>query len=410
MENILWCTGHQLKIENVVKAEGPFLFDEQGNQYIDLESGVWVVPLGHNHPAINKAISAQVGRVTHCGYYNSSQVVNDAALAILEVTGLRDGKCIFLCSGSEAVECGIQALHKLSGKNKLLCLHDSYLGSYGSASKKQMDEWHLFDWSACRNCPQTNGCDPECGLFSAVPFNELGGFVFEPGSASGLVRFPPVALIINLIRHVRNNSGLILVNEVTTGIGRTGKWFGYNHYQFQPDLVAIGKGLGNGYPVSVLAISRETAKNLEANSFYYQQSHQNDALGCRVALEVTQELKDKDLVNRSDQLGKKLMSKLLELKQECILIQDIRGKGLMIAIEFKGIDDQPAAKIHEELFKSGYLLSLRRGHNTLRIDPPLNISEELLDNLLTELKNVLKGLLNEIDLKRKDAKTNNPPS
>lgn len=82
-------------------------------------------------------------------------------------------------------------------------------------------------------------------------------------------------------------------------MGRTGKWFGYNHYQLQPDLVAMGKGLGNGYPVSVLAISREPAENLEANSFYYQQSHQNDALGCRVALAVTQELKGKDLISRS---------------------------------------------------------------------------------------------------------------
>ncbi len=393
MKNILWCTGHQLKIDNVVKAEGCFLYDEEGNQYVDLESGVWVVPLGHNHPVINKAISDQVGRVTHCGYYNSSQVVDDAALAILDVTGLKDGKCIFLCSGSESVECGIQALFNLSGKSKLLCLHDSFLGSYGSASKKQLNEWHLFDWSACRTCPQADDCDPDCHLFSSVPFDELGGFVFEPGSASGVVRFPPVAFINNLVRHVRNHGSLIMVNEVTTGMGRTGKWFGYNHYQLQPDLVAMGKGLGNGYPVSALAISREAAENLERNSFYYQQSHQNDALGCRVALEVTTEINKQNLINRSDKLGNKLMGKMLELNQKYDLIKEIRGKGLMIAIEFKGTADQPAARTHEQLFKRGYLASLRRGHNTLRIDPPLNIDEKLLDNFTAELEKVLKGML-----------------
>ena len=390
MKNILWCTGHQLKINNVFKAEGCYLYDNKGKQYIDLESGVWVVPLGHNHPVVNKAISDQVGMVTHCGYYNSSQVVDDAALAILEVTGLQDGKCIFLCSGSEAVECGIQALHKLTGKNKLLCLHDSFLGSYGSASKKLINEWHLVNWSACRTCPPADDCDPDCHLFSSVPFDKLGGFVFEPGSASGLVRFPPPALIENLVRLTRNSGGLILVNEVTTGMGRTGKWFGYNHYRFQPDLVAMGKGLGNGYPVSALAISKGAAEILEERSFYYQQSHQNDALGCRVVLAVTGELSNGDYVNRSQLLGSRLLDKLQGLSRETDLIKEVRGKGLMIAIEFKGADDQPAAAIHDQLFKKGYIASLRRGNNTLRIDPPLTINETLLDNFVGELNDIIK--------------------
>ncbi len=140
MKNILWCTGHSLKVPDVVKAEGCLIYDSEGNCYMDLESGVWVVPLGHNHPAVNHAIIDQLSKVTHCGYYNSSRVVDEAARAVLDITGLDNGKCIFLCSGSEAVECGIQAIHKISGKTRLLCLHDSFLGSYGSASKKQREE------------------------------------------------------------------------------------------------------------------------------------------------------------------------------------------------------------------------------------------------------------------------------
>ena len=392
MDNILWCTGHQLKIADVAKAEGCYLHDQQGNKYIDLESGVWVVPLGHNHPGVNQAIQDQLGKVTHCGYYNSSPVVDEAALAISDITGLKDGKCIFLCSGSEAVECGIQALHKLSGKYKLLCLHDSFLGSYGSASKKQPDEWHLFDWSECRTCPEAEGCNPDCSLFSSVPFNELGGFVFEPGSASGLVRFPPPALIENLVKLTRNSGSLILVNEITTGMGRTGKWFGYNHYRFQPDLVAMGKGLGNGYPVSALAISKGAAKLLEAKSFYYQQSHQNDALGCRVALAVVSELSKGNYINRSHLLGNRILGKLQDLNREYDQLKEVRGKGLMIAIEFNGTDDRPAATIHDRLFKKGYIASLRRGQNTLRIDPPLIIDEAHLDNFVGELKSILMGI------------------
>jgi acetylornithine aminotransferase len=392
MKNILWCTSHQLKIADVVKAEGCYIYDQQGNKYADLESGVWVVPLGHNHPGVNRAIKDQLGKVTHCGYYNSSPVVDEAALAILDVTGLEDGKCIFLCSGSEAVECGIQALHKIAGKNKLLCLHDSFLGSYGSASKKQADEWHLFDWAKCRTCPEAEECNPDCSLLTSVPFSELGGFVFEPGSASGLVRFPPTALIKNLVRLTRNSGGLILVNEITTGMGRTGRWFGYNHYQFQPDLVAMGKGLGNGYPVSALAISKEAADELEARSFYYQQSHQNDALACRVALAVVSELSKGEYINRSHLLGGRLQDKLQALSRETEQIKEVRGKGLMIAIEFNGANDQPAATIHDRLFEKGYIASLRRGQNTLRIDPPLITEEAILDSFVGELRNVLEGL------------------
>ena len=392
MDNILWCTGHQLKIADVAKAEGCYLHDQQGNKYIDLESGVWVVPLGHNHPGVNQAIQDQIGKVTHCGYYNSSSVVDEAALAILGITGLKGGKCIFLCSGSEAVECGIQALHKLSGRGKLLCLHDSFLGSYGSASKKQADEWHLFDWSECRACPEVEDCNTDCSLFSSVPFDELGGFVFEPGSASGLVRFPPPALIGNLVRLTRNSGGLILVNEITTGMGRTGKWFGYNHYPFQPDLIAMGKGLGNGYPVSVLAINKEAAELLEEKSFYYQQSHQNDALGCKAALAVVGELSKGDYINRSKLLGGRLLGKLQDLSLKDDQVKEVRGKGLMMAIEFNGTGDQPAAAIHDRLFDKGYIASLRRGHNTLRIDPPLIIDKAHLDNFVRELETSLKGI------------------
>ncbi len=391
MRNILWCTGHSLKIPDIVRAEGSFIYDGRGNRYMDLESGVWVVPLGHNYPGVNQAINDQLSKLTHCGYYNSSSIVNEAALAVLGITGLEDGKCIFLCSGSEAVECGIQAIHKITGKTKLLCLHDSFLGSYGAASKKRQEEWHLLDWTGCRSCSQSERCDPDCHLFSAIPFKELGGFVFEPGSASGLVRFPPCALIEKMVSKIRDHGGKILVNEVTTGLGRSGQWFGYNHYQLKPDLVAMGKGIGNGYPVSVLAISQDAARKLEEKSFYYQQSHQNDALGCRVALAVIDELDKENLIERCSELGIEFLKHLNSICRKYPFVRDIRGKGFMIAIEFSGAGDQPAVAIHDQLIKKGFITSLRRGHNSLRIDPPLNIKKEYLAEFTTGLDSVLSS-------------------
>lgn len=95
-----------------------------------------------------------------------------------------------------------------------------------------------------------------------IPYSDLGSFVFEPGSAGGLVKFPPQPFIDNLVQLFREHGGLILANEVTTGIGRSRRWFGFQYYNFQPDLVAMGKGLGNGYPVSATVMTGEVAKKL----------------------------------------------------------------------------------------------------------------------------------------------------
>src|SRR5690606_30004424 len=109
--------------------------------------------------------------------------------------GLNDGKCVFLSSGSEAVEFGVQALRKLINPKRLLTLKDSFLGSFGLAGRKSEDEWYLLDWTACASCDCNNECDKSCRTLREIPFDEIGGFVFEPGSSSGLVRFPPKGLI-----------------------------------------------------------------------------------------------------------------------------------------------------------------------------------------------------------------------
>lgn len=390
MEHILWCTGHDLKIKNANKAQGCFVYDQDGNCYLDLESGVWVTPLGHSNPRVNQAISDQVDKIIHCGYYNGSKIVDDAARELLKLTGIKNGKGVFLSSGSEAVEFGIKAIHKATGKNKLLRLHDSFLGSYGAAGEREKEAWHLLDWTDCQVCPEKKRCALDCPVLEDIPYSELGGFVFEPGSAGGLVKFPPQPFIDNLVSLFRKNGGLILVNEVTTGIGRSGKWFGFQYYDFQPDLVAMGKGLGNGYPVSATVMNGEVAKKLEEKGFYYQQSHQNDPLGCRVVLEVIDIINEENLVNRSWEKGEYLRERLKDIFSRVDFVKEIRGRGLMIALEFDGPGNREAAYLHRELFNKGFIVSLRPGHNALRIDPPLNIEVKHLDSFLQELDEILE--------------------
>jgi acetylornithine/N-succinyldiaminopimelate aminotransferase len=213
---------------------------------------------------------------------------------------------------------------------------------------------------------------------------DISDFVFEPGSSSGFVRFPPKALIQNLVNFVRNNSGKIIANEVTTGVGRTGKWFGYQHYDIEPDLIAIGKGIGNGYPVSVAAISEATVSELETEPFKYAQSHQNDPLGAAVVLEVIRQIEDNDLIAKAGQKGPVFLSKLESLVDNEIVL-DVRGRGMMLAMDLP--DKDIANEIYGDLIARGYILG-NRG-TSFRIDPPLILTEAEFDEFIDAFKAVL---------------------
>jgi acetylornithine aminotransferase len=368
MSNVLNCTGHELKLPNIVDSAGAYLFDDRGNRYLDLESGVWCTPLGHKNARVNTAITRQANSIAHAGFCFSNDIVEDAAKSVLEITGLGGGQCVFLCSGSEAIELARQICKYITKKPVTMCLHDAYLGSYSAVINRE-NGWHLFDWRECAACPNREDCKSECPKLKDIPDN-VSEFVFEPGSASGFVRFPPASLIRNIVEIIRAQGGKIVVNDVTTGMGRTGAWFGYNHYRIEPDLVAIGKGLGNGYPVSALAINRQTIAELEDGSFIYVQSHQNDPLGAAVAREVIEVLRDEGLVSRATILGKKFLKELQTLTNSKH-ITDVRGRGLMLAVEFanKAVGD----RIYDRLLEQGYIVCNRGG--MFRIDPPLVIEE-----------------------------------
>ena len=366
MNSILNCTGHDLKIPEIVDSSGVYVFDNTGKRYMDLESGIWCTAVGHKNGRINETIKNQIDSIMHTGFCYTSKIVNEAANSILKVTGIADGKCVFLCSGSEAIEILRQISRQLTDKNKTLALHDAYLGSYSSVINRDQS-WHLFDWQECQSCPKQNQCDPHCHKLQSIP-DDIAEFVFEPGSASGYVRFPPKALIQNMIEIVRKHEGKIIVNEVTTGTGRTGRWFAHQHYDIQPDMVAIGKGIGNGYPVSVAVLNAEVAKDLENRSFKYAQSHQNDPLGAAIVREVIQVIDDYNLIADAALKGKEFLSQLYSLVDNEIILE-VRGKGLMFAVDL--VNKKVGDEIHDELIERGFIVCNRGA--LFRIDPPLTI-------------------------------------
>lgn len=382
MEHVYHCTGHQLKIPDIVDSHGVYVIDRQGKRYMDLESGVWCVSLGHNNEQVKETLTGQIDALVHAGFCYSSQILEESSKSVLDITGFAGGKSVFLCSGSEAIEISRQIAKHVSGKNLSMTLHDSYVGAYTSASDRTRD-WYIFDWGPCETCTRNENCDLSCEALRDISEN-ISDFVFEPGSSSGFVRFPPKALIENIINIVQRNGGKVIANEVTTGVGRTGKWFGYQHYDVEPDMVALGKGIGNGYPVSVAAINKVTIDELARNPFKYSQSHLNDPLGAAIVREVIRTIESNDLVSESMRKGSVFLSQLESLVDNNAILS-VRGRGLMFALDLA--DEDTASQIHDELISNGYIVG-NRG-TSFRIDPPLVITENEFMEFIDTFKAVI---------------------
>jgi len=375
---------YELLIPNIVSSDNCYLFDEAGKRYVDFESGVWCASLGHNNKQINKSIVRQMEIISHTGYRYTTKIVDEAAGRVLDLLGFTDGKCVFLSSGSEAVEFGVQLAKKIMGKTHFLCLDNYFLSSYGISAARSKEEWISLDLSKYSG--------DAARFLENVPFEKIGAFVFEPGNASGTASLPPKELIKVIESKVKENGGVIVTDEVTTGIGRTGKWFGFEHYDMHPDIVAIGKGVGNGYPVSVIALTKPISKAAEKLGFKYAQSHQNDPLGCAVIKEVISVIEDNDIISKTASMGAAFKSglKLLSATHRCI--KDVRGVGLMCIIELHHSEAVCLSKIHSELLDAGYIVGINVHASLLRFYPPLTIEEAEIKNIVEALDAILRRM------------------
>ena len=381
MDHILRC--HEIVKTDFIWGKNCYLYDAGENQYIDFESGIWSTALGHNHPRINQTIKDQTEKVIHLGTRYPSMIADEAAIDVLDIVGIGKGKCTFLSSGSEAVEFAVNAVRRITSRQQLITFTNSYLAAYGSAGRKSSDEWVLLDW---------NEFDPEDidAFLKDVSFDTIGGFIFEPGgSSSGFVKFPPKRLVQEIAQRVKRAGGLLAVNEITTGMGRTGKWFGFQHYGLHPDIVALGKGLGNGYPISAGAMTLNCADKLEESGLHYAQSHQNDPLGCSVAREVIAIMREENLVERGNKIGSYFLDGLRSLQEKHAVIKDARGRGMLLALEFHPHKIISATRTFRLLLDRGLLVGYYPEGNILRFDPSLTIEKDDVSRLLDNLDSIL---------------------
>lgn len=355
----------------IVKSNNCYLIDSEGKKYVDFESGVWCTNIGHGNNQINDRIKKQIKKVIHNGYTFRNRFSERLSVKLQELIGCKNGASVFLSSGSEAVNLSITLARHFTGKKKILKIDNSYLSAFG------------FGQISAENDSIVNVKFNDLDSIAKIDFSDISAFVLETGGASvEMVRFPDYEFVNGLTDTCRENGCLIIAEEVTTGMGRLGKWFGFQHYDFYPDIVVTGKALGNGFPISSVTLNSILSDKFEQNPFRYGQSHQNDPLGCSIALEVIKIIEAQKLIDKSKTTGEYFKNQLDQIqKKHPEKIKETRARGLMLAIEFK--DSVDGELINTQLFESGFVMTCKL--NTLRLLPPLTIKHSDIDRMIEKL-------------------------
>ncbi|MBK1616262.1 aminotransferase class III [Rubrivivax gelatinosus] len=359
----------------LLRARGCRLVDDQGRRYLDFESGVWAANLGHAHPAVNRALRRSLGTVLHQGYAFRSAEAEALAANLARLHAMPGGRSVFLSSGSEAVNLGVQVAMHLSGRQRLARIDSSYLAAFGYG-RLAADNGHRVDIR----------CD-DLAAVDAVDWSTVAALVLELGGASiETVRFPRADFVQRLVEAARRGGAYVVANEVTTGFGRSGRWFAYQHEGLAPQLVACGKALGNGYPVSALTVDAGVAAALDAQPLRYAQSHQNDPAGCAAANAVIAAFEAEGVVERAAATGAYFLARLQALQaRHAQQVVQVRGRGLMLALQLA--DEALARRLAAGLFDAGFVVGQRAA--SLRFMPPLVVTRTMVDALLRAIGRLL---------------------
>ncbi len=381
-----------------LEASGTRILTEEYGPLCDLQSGCWAAVLGHNRRELSQVLAENADKLFHLHHFFDTEHIEALVRELTAAAGLKSiYKGSFLSSGSEAVALAVLLAELVTGRSMKLCLSISYLGASADLRMpRDKSKWLDIDVEECLSCDKLTDCR-ECGKFATVAFEEMAAFVFEPGNSGGLVLCPPEKLIAYLVQAVKGAGGCIIANEVTTGFGRTGKWFGYQHYTvfdteaLAPDFIALGKGLGNGYPISGVLVKAVLGEAIEATGFRYLQSHIDDPMGLMIARKVIQLMVEEALIAKGNKMGEYLRFKLDEVAEATGAIAEIRGRGMMNVVIIK--NTHRAGKVFEALLTRGIFTGYSDAYNYIHLYPALTITHEEIDHLCDSLAHALQHLI-----------------
>ncbi len=359
----------------IKKARGAVVTDINGKEYIDCVAGIAVNNVGHCHPDVVNAIKRQVEQLIHVSnlYYTEQQ-----ALLAEELVNLTGMDRVFFCnSGTEAVEGALKLARKASGKKEFIAAEHAFHGrTRGALSVTHKEKYRKpFEPLAPAKFVPYNDAD---AIRKAI-HEDTAGVILEPiqGEAGVII---PSEDYLKEVREICDETGTLLIfDEVQTGFGRTGKWFGSEHSGIKGDITTLAKAMGGGFPMGAMLAGEDVAANFGRGD--HASTFGGNALSCAAALANINVIKKEGLVKRSAELGRYLVKELEGLNKD--YVRDIRGKGLMAGMELSIKCDDIVSKARE----SGVLLNCT-SESVLRFVPPLTITKEELDKVV--------GVLDEI--------------
>ena len=366
---------------------GICLYDTDGKTYLDALCGLAVTGLGHAHPAVTQAVADQIAKVNHTS--NLYQIPNQQALAtrLVEVSGMES--CFFGNSGAEANEAAIK-LARLYGHNKGIDL-PTVIVTEGSFHGRTM-----ATLSATGNRATHQGFEPLLKGFARAPYNDVAAMreigknnsdvvaiLVEPIIGEGGIVIPDENYLAELRELCDQNDWLLMLDEIQTGNGRTGKYFAYQHAGILPDVVTTAKGLANGLPMGVCMARGEAATTLKAGN--HGSTYGGNPLVCAAALAVMATLEKDNLIERAAVLGERMLAGFNAELGGANYIKEIRGFGLMIGIEL----EEACPELVSLALAKGLLINVTAG-GVVRLLPALITTDEEADEIVARLSKLIK--------------------
>ncbi len=402
-------------------ASGCIVTDYDGNEYLDVFSGISVTNVGHNNEAVVEAARAQLDKFVHgCSYVHPNKTVGELGERLAEVTPGDLTKSFFCNSGTEAVEGAIKLARKHTGSKEIIALemgfHGRTLGSLAltgnKAYKQEMaptinDVAHVAPPYAYR-CQMCDGgpCPCACAedlerVIGTHTSGDLAAVVVEPVMGEGGIIVPPEGWLQRVKEITHDHGGLLIVDEVQTGYGRTGELFAVDHFDVVPDIMSQAKGIANGLPLGAFTAPAEIADSFESGD--HLSTFGGNPVACAAALATIDELQD-GIIENADKQGEWLGKQLAALEEEFDVVGDTRGLGLMYGVELvdpnsetSSTDVAPnpdptlAKHIGERLRDQGIIMGVGGYYkNVMRFQPPLTIERDQLQRAVSGLRTALQ--------------------
>lgn len=367
----------------IARGAGCWLYDTNGRRYLDMTSAQGVAMLGHCHPALSQAIAEQAQTLIACPNFLYNDVRARFAVRLAEVLPPHLNHLFLANSGAEAIDGAIKFARLTAGRTKIIAFRSSFHGRTVGAVSLTWEKKYR---------------EPFLPLLDVVhlPYNNLekvaealddtiAAVFVEPVQGEGGVNIGEVAFLQGIEQLCRNRGALLVVDEIQTGFGRTGAWFGFEHAGLRPDLVCLAKGLGGGFPMGAIAYTDAVQEKLFVGA--HGSTFGGNPLAAAAGLAALETYRNEKLIERAAAMGEMLLGRLREALAGVPVVREVRGLGLMIGIELR----QKPGPYLKALMEEQGVIALPAGTNVLRLLPPLVIAEEEIEVAVAAIAAVLRA-------------------